>query len=169
MNIFENLENLNVSEECFNDIMGIVEAKLADRMNVKQLQNVTNNAIPQREKVYSENKKKYGEGDMRTMNSKLRLNYAKNLSKGLDSDVKYAPKSSVNQAKKNAKEYAFGSYDPGVHATASVGNGLKSNYATDYYKEEAIRSKAEWKERRRKREREMDRKYLKKISPRKGL
>ena len=25
MNIFENLENLNVSEECFNDIMGIVE------------------------------------------------------------------------------------------------------------------------------------------------
>ena len=26
MNIFESLENLNVSEECFNDIMGIVEA-----------------------------------------------------------------------------------------------------------------------------------------------
>ena len=25
MNIFENLENLNVSEECFNDIIGIVE------------------------------------------------------------------------------------------------------------------------------------------------
>lgn len=25
MNIFENLEQLNVSEECFNDIMGIVE------------------------------------------------------------------------------------------------------------------------------------------------
>ena len=25
MNIFESLENLNVSEECFNDIMGIVE------------------------------------------------------------------------------------------------------------------------------------------------
>ena len=25
MNILENLENLNVSEECFNDIMGLVE------------------------------------------------------------------------------------------------------------------------------------------------
>ena len=28
MNIFESLENLNVSEECFNDIMGIVERNL---------------------------------------------------------------------------------------------------------------------------------------------
>jgi hypothetical protein len=30
MNIFENLENLNVSEECFNDIMGIVEEILSE-------------------------------------------------------------------------------------------------------------------------------------------
>lgn len=32
MNIFENLENLNVSEECFNDIMGIVE-EILNEMN----------------------------------------------------------------------------------------------------------------------------------------
>ena len=32
MSIFEDLENLNVSEECFDDIMGIVEA-LLDRTN----------------------------------------------------------------------------------------------------------------------------------------
>ena len=31
MNIYENLENLNVSEECFNDIMGIVEATINER------------------------------------------------------------------------------------------------------------------------------------------
>ena len=30
MDIFENLENLNVSEECFNDIMDIVEAVLSE-------------------------------------------------------------------------------------------------------------------------------------------
>jgi hypothetical protein len=30
MNIFENLENLQVSEECFNDIMGIVEEILSE-------------------------------------------------------------------------------------------------------------------------------------------
>ena len=28
MNIFESLENLNVSEECFEDIVGLVEAEL---------------------------------------------------------------------------------------------------------------------------------------------
>ena len=30
MNIFESLENLNVSEECFDDIMGIVEELLSE-------------------------------------------------------------------------------------------------------------------------------------------
>ena len=31
-NIFESLENLNVSEECFNDIMGIVEELLSENI-----------------------------------------------------------------------------------------------------------------------------------------
>ena len=31
MNIFESLENLNVSEECFNDIVGIVEEIINER------------------------------------------------------------------------------------------------------------------------------------------
>ena len=30
MNIFENLENLQVSEECFNDIMGLVEEYISE-------------------------------------------------------------------------------------------------------------------------------------------
>ena len=34
MNIFESLENLNVSEECFNDIMGIVEELLSEGSNL---------------------------------------------------------------------------------------------------------------------------------------
>lgn len=33
MNIFESLENLNVSEECFNDIMGIVEKLITEADN----------------------------------------------------------------------------------------------------------------------------------------
>ena len=32
MDIFENLENLNVSEECFNDIMDIVEELLSEKV-----------------------------------------------------------------------------------------------------------------------------------------
>lgn len=37
MNILENLENLNVSEECFNDIMGIVEDLLSEGYNLQQM------------------------------------------------------------------------------------------------------------------------------------
>ena len=33
MNIFESLENLNVSEECFDDIMGIVEGVIMNAWN----------------------------------------------------------------------------------------------------------------------------------------
>ena len=33
MDIFESLENLNVSEECFNDIMGIVEKLIIEADN----------------------------------------------------------------------------------------------------------------------------------------
>lgn len=36
MNIFENLENLNVSEECFEDIMSIVEDLLQDTKAVRR-------------------------------------------------------------------------------------------------------------------------------------
>ena len=35
MDIFENLENLNVSEECFDEIMGIVEALLSEDLAEK--------------------------------------------------------------------------------------------------------------------------------------
>ena len=36
MNIFENLENLNISEKCFNDIMNIVEYILEDYKSFKE-------------------------------------------------------------------------------------------------------------------------------------
>ena len=35
MNIFESLENLNVSQECFNDIIGIVEELLSENLTGK--------------------------------------------------------------------------------------------------------------------------------------
>ena len=37
MSIFESLENLNVSEECFDDIMGIVEELLSEGDNLKDV------------------------------------------------------------------------------------------------------------------------------------
>ena len=45
MNIFESLENLNVSEECFNDVMDIVETMLKDRMTMGQLKEVAKKSL----------------------------------------------------------------------------------------------------------------------------
>ena len=48
MNIFESLENLNVSEECFNDIVGIVEEyinELKDDLKLKVGKMRVNNAF----------------------------------------------------------------------------------------------------------------------------
>ena len=36
MDIFESLENLNVSEECFDEIMGLVEDTFEDMLRKKQ-------------------------------------------------------------------------------------------------------------------------------------
>lgn len=41
MDIFESLENLNVSEECFNDIVGLVEGCLSES-NPETIQKVAN-------------------------------------------------------------------------------------------------------------------------------
>ena len=50
MNIYESLENLNVSEECFDDIMGIVEEILSEGNN---LANVVARAQDKQDKVMS--------------------------------------------------------------------------------------------------------------------
>ena len=132
MDIFESLENLNVSEECFDSILSIVEAKLADRMNVEQLKGIVDKVIPQREKVYSENKEKYGKYDQKTYNSKYRLNYAKFLKRGLNDAFRRKTKLPISQAKKQAKNETFYSKDPGSHAVASIGNETKNNLALGY-------------------------------------
>ena len=37
MNIFESLENLNVSEECYNDIVGLVEEYIQEKYSVSRV------------------------------------------------------------------------------------------------------------------------------------
>ena len=57
MNIFENLENLNVSEECFGDILDIVEAIFegwAETHNMGDLDTKVKNSIASRKKKYEE-------------------------------------------------------------------------------------------------------------------
>ena len=53
MDIFESLENLNVSEECFDEIMGIVEELLNEKATVGQLAMAASNRM-EREKIKNE-------------------------------------------------------------------------------------------------------------------
>lgn len=41
MDIFENLENLNVSEECFDDIVSMVEAMLNEKDSLNNISHIT--------------------------------------------------------------------------------------------------------------------------------
>ena len=60
MNIFENLEQLNVSEECFNNILNIVENKLKDRMTMGQLREKAGKVRQERLEKLQDLEKKYG-------------------------------------------------------------------------------------------------------------
>lgn len=44
MNIFESLENLNISESCFNDIISLVEAEIIDFQEKRRNKVINNNA-----------------------------------------------------------------------------------------------------------------------------
>ena len=59
MDIFESLENLNVSEECFEDIVGLVEAKLKDRMTMGELREKIRRADKVRHAQYLESDKEW--------------------------------------------------------------------------------------------------------------
>ena len=48
MNIFESLENLNVSEECFNDIVGLVEEYIQEKYSVSRVKEIAASVLPKR-------------------------------------------------------------------------------------------------------------------------
>lgn len=58
MDIFESLENLNVSEECFDEIMGIVE-EIINEVSVKTWQKAAANSIPARKNAEDMNHSEY--------------------------------------------------------------------------------------------------------------
>ena len=58
MDIFESLENLNISEECFNDIMDIVEEIISER-DAFTRPRAAKNSIEGRTKKYNDSYDKY--------------------------------------------------------------------------------------------------------------
>ena len=80
MDIFESLENLNVSEECFDEIVGIVEEMLKDRMTVGQLNAVADKVQDNRAEQLKRAREKYGEGSIEVHRAQHRLGKASSLS-----------------------------------------------------------------------------------------
>lgn len=123
MNIFERLENLNVSEECFDDILSIVEEYI-NEVSVNFVSRAARNSLPRRNKQvqmsskmidsandYWEKEKASGVNNNITI---PRLRHAQALANGGEGDTRNAntvlkkvekqyPNSSMNR-KLNSKE-----------------------------------------------------------------
>ena len=78
MNIFESLENLNVSEECFDEIMGIVE-RWIDNHTVGEVRKIAKNALDTRNSKYQESLLKNGKSSPETQRLFKKKKYAENI------------------------------------------------------------------------------------------
>ena len=101
MNIFENLENLNVSEECFEDIMGIVEETLSES-TWEQIKKVHGEYDPSNYKLYQAARN----SEQNERKSRLERKFSEIVK---DRNVNLKPKSkgeieAYNKAVKDAKE-----------------------------------------------------------------
>lgn len=108
MNIYESLENLQVSEECFNDIMGIVEEILSEsEYSVTDVKKKASNALKSRL-----NKLNKGSQDLNDPEAQRNLSRARRASSILElpnsnRSFKKVQKAADNslQNRKNKKEY----------------------------------------------------------------
>ena len=98
MNIFESLENLNVSEECFNDIVGIVEELITE--NVRSMFDLPQQELKKLYKKHFPQSKVPNKKDMIKLSNKLddikdedAHNFTISKQGGHPKNYKYHPKS----------------------------------------------------------------------------
>ena len=103
MDIFESLENLNVSEECFNDIVSIVEEKLEDRMTMGELRKKAQRADKGRwRQNYEIMQHWYDAHGNAEERGRLRRHHSENIANS-DKET-YPDNMTISQAKKVAKK-----------------------------------------------------------------
>ena len=103
--IFESLENLPISEECFNDIMDIVEAMLKDRMTMGELREKARRATNARHAQYLESDKEwYGS---RNSNAHVRADdrYTRSWDMTDIDKNTYPDNMTISQAQKEARKH----------------------------------------------------------------
>ena len=121
MNIFESLENLNVSEECFNDIMGIVEEILSEGREPFETQQQYKRRLQQH----------FGPilNDKLASQKSIAKHYDKKA-KGLKKETKKAYIENRDAARKNDEEYE--KYHDSLDKSIEAGNA--HGYDSDLYK-----------------------------------
>ena len=127
MDIFENLEELNVSEECFNDIMDIVEELLNETVlnQIKKVYGNTDKANDLLGKAYSANREEFDDRIRRNKNQDPLNQKSKKLG-GYNRATFYAnreneknnTKNSVGQ-EKNVRHQFSKTYSAGVMKDSS--------------------------------------------------
>ena len=113
--IFENLENLNVSEECFNDIMNIVE-EIINEVSVKRWRQAAINSLPMRAVKSAEADNQHGKAIDRNASQKTIDKYGKRSADAKDrldhaKEVATTMKDSKRPAKKVMRAAELASYD----------------------------------------------------------
>ena len=126
MSIFEELESLNVSEECFNDIIRIIEELLDEKYTVSQVKEIAKKVVPQRMEKGTKEGKETGRGP--SWKSIGRVHRAQNLAAMPDSDkdmreyqeeVKKKVPEIANKYSKAFKKYEDKVFRTGTDATGS--------------------------------------------------
>lgn len=97
MNILESLENLQVSEECFNDIMDIVE-RWIDNHTIGEVRKAAENSLSTRNNKYKESFVKNGENHPETQRLLRKKKYAENIS---GHNSKHISSSTINKLNRN--------------------------------------------------------------------
>ena len=139
MNIFENLENLNVSEECYNDIINLIETLLNEsNYSAADVANRARRVLSDRKKVYAQAKKS---GDFSNeLFAKERYEHAKALAslpktKKSGISAKTLDKAAYNSAQKRQQDF-----EDDNNAKEGSFKAKRSDRATDMVRPYADRS-----------------------------
>lgn len=109
MDILESLENLNVSEECFDEIIGIIEEVIKNPELVKQYGTTEVQKLPKevRRMYYPRNKEEItGSGKLRERwGARRHARSHQQLNNVTQTPINYIPKSSQNKIKGSIRRH----------------------------------------------------------------
>lgn len=99
MDIFEQLENLNISEECFDDILSIIEEYINETITVGKVKSAVQSALPLRMQRYKDAKTNPASTPQDIKKASDRVEKAMKIKSGLSNNISHYDNISVHDAK----------------------------------------------------------------------